>query len=137
MPLREGGTLLAAWNGNASALVLAFAASNQTRAAAASNATQAPFYLDAFAGNGTKGTLLPADDPFAGIVASSVHSGAAAGGSALQLVLPSVTPQGSALRLFALRACAVWQVGERKVWEKVSAFADRRELPLVRKKLSS
>lgn len=112
MPLRLGGTLLAAWSGNASALVLAFAASNQTRAAAASNATQAPFYLDAFAGNGTNGTLSPSDDPFVGIVAPSVHLGAAAGGSALQLVLPFVMPQVS-----ALRACNVCLVVKRKVWE--------------------
>ena len=79
--------MLAAWSTNTSALVLAFSASNQTRVLAAANLTRAPFYMDAFGGNGTNGTIAPAHDPFAALVAPGAPLGGAARGSVLEQVL--------------------------------------------------
>ena len=90
--------MLAAWSTSASALVLAFSASNQTRALAAANLTRAPFYMDAFGGNGTNGTVAPAHDPFAALIAP----GAPLGGAARSSVLGQVLHMGEAV------ACSPW-----------------------------
>ena len=79
--------MLAAWCNNTSALVLAFSASNQTRVLAAANLTRAPFYMDAFGGNGTSGTVAPAHDPFAALIAPGAPLGGAARSSVLEQVL--------------------------------------------------
>jgi hypothetical protein len=82
----QGGALLAAWSAGAGALTLAFAAGNTTRALAAANLTRAAFFLDAFGGNGTRGVVEPAADPFAAALAPGALAARPAGGSVLEQV---------------------------------------------------
>ena len=82
----QGGALLAAWSAGAGALTLAFAAGNATRALATANLTRAAFFLDAFGGNGTRGVVEPAADPFAAALAPGALAARPAGASVLEQV---------------------------------------------------